>query len=184
MKKIWCLSNFSIILGLCVYLSGCCQIPPYSPGYWNDAGLIQSWNNCYNYGNNKRTDTYAQPGRAAGAQYPRPITCNGVYNAAIDDGLDMVQASGDCPSGYFKKTDKLALVVAPGSSFNDFHWYRLGTDGKWSHKPGGGRATDLDNSGNPISNPQTANRGLYTDFCGYLCSCSDDGQGKGHENIR
>ena len=41
----------------------------------------------------------------------------------------------------------------------------------------------LDNSGNPISNPETADRGGYTDFCGYLCSCSSSTEGNGHENI-
>ena len=53
----------------------------------------------------------------------------------------------------------------------------------WTHKPGGTPATNLDNSGNPISNPETADRGGYTDFCGYLCSCSDSTEGNGHENI-
>ena len=148
--------------------------------------------NCYNYGNNKRTDTFAQPGRAAGAMYALPITCNGAYNAAVADGLVPLTASGACPGGR----DKVALVVAPcvapgcAAPFyngNDFHWYRLGSDLMWTHKPGGSQATNLDNSFNLIANPETANRcgsGLcYSDFCGYLCSCSDVQQGQGHENI-
>ncbi|MEQ8214119.1 MAG: hypothetical protein ABRQ35_09505, partial [Smithellaceae bacterium] len=45
---------------------GCCNIPPYSPAFWNDGGTVQLNNNCYNYGNNKRTDTFAQPGRRSG----------------------------------------------------------------------------------------------------------------------
>jgi hypothetical protein len=75
----------------------------------------------------------------------------------------------------------VALVVAPGW---DYHWYRRDENGRWSHKPGGTRATNLDNSMNPISNPETANRGPYTDFCGYYCSCSSSKEGNGHENIQ
>ncbi len=156
-----------------------CDIPPYSPSYWNDGGTIQRNNNCYNYANNKRTDTYAQPGRAAGAMYSS-LTCADVYNAAIADGLVPLPASGNCPDGRAK----IALFVDPGV---DYHWYRLDSGGMWSHKPGRAQATNLDNSGNPISNPETADRCggwlCYTDFCGYLCSCSDEIQGQGHENI-
>ena len=34
-------------------------------------------------------------------------------------------------------------VMAPGV---DYHWYRLGNDGYWSHKPGVTPATDVDDS--------------------------------------
>lgn len=170
-KKIT-LSGFCVLL---VFLSGCCDFPPYSPAYWNDGGTIQYKNNCYNYANNKRTDTYAQPGKAAGAMYQQ-ITCQEVHKAAVADGLKPLP-SGSCA----KDKCKIALVVGPGW---DFHWYRQDKNGMWSHKPGGGKATNLDNSGNPIANPETADRGWYTQFCGYFCICSDDEQGKGHENIK
>ncbi len=175
--------GWTIFLVMPFVLNACCSIPPYSPAYWNDGGLgtIQPHNNCYNYGNNKRTDTFAQPGRASGILLSwGDMQCSKVMNAAIADGLQALPASGVCPGNR----DKVALVVDPGT---DYHWYRLGSDGMWSHKPGGGEATNLDNSGNTISNPETANRCgtwlCYTDFCGYLCSCSDDDQGQGHENI-
>ncbi|HMK59808.1 MAG TPA: hypothetical protein VK452_01515 [Dissulfurispiraceae bacterium] len=160
-------------------ISGCCKIPAYSPAFWNDSGTVQFNNNCYNYGNNKRTDTFAQPGRRSG-HYPNPMACSNVAAAAVSDGIEPLPASGVCPSGK----DKIGLVVDPGT---DYHWYRLGSNGMWSHKPGGTQATNLDASGNTISNPETANRCsgwlCYTDFCGYFCSCSDDVQGNGHENI-
>jgi hypothetical protein len=170
-----------------------CSMPPYSPGYWNDGGTVQWNNNCYNYGNNKRTDTFAQPGLAAGAEYSMPITCTGILNAATADGLVPLPASGTCPGGKDKIAFVVAPCVAPGCaapyfSGNDFHWYRLGTDGMWTHKPGGGQATNLDESGHTISNPETANRCgpylCYSQFCGYFCSCSDAQQGQGHENIK
>lgn len=156
-------------------LGACCGQPSYTPSFWNDGGTVQGANNCYNYGNNKRTDTFAQPGRASGAIYTS-ITCSAVEAGAIADGLEPLPASGVCKSS----TCKVALVVGPGW---DYHWYRLDKNLMWTHKPGGTQATNLDNSNNPISNPETADRGNYTDFCGYLCSCSSSTEGQGHENI-
>ncbi len=180
------------LIGLLALLSGCCSVPPYSPSYWNDGGTVQDHNNCYNYGNNKRTDTFAQPGRAAAAQYSMPITCTGVYNAALADGLKPLPASGVCSCNKDKIAFVVAPCVAPGCtapfySGNDYHWYRLDSGGMWSHKPGGTQATNVDNSSNPISNPETANRCgayCYSEFCGYFCSCSDSVQGNGHEKIQ
>jgi hypothetical protein len=156
-------------------LGACCSQPKFTPAFWNDAGTIQYHNNCYNYSNNHRTDTFAQPGRAAGAMYAG-LTCADVLAAAAADGIPRLPPTGVCPNSR----DKIALVVAPGI---DFHWYRLDTSGFWTHKPGGTQATNVDNSGNPITNPETANRGMYTDFCGYFCSCSDAKEGNGHEKI-
>jgi hypothetical protein len=171
--------TLALVLVVGFGLSGCCKIPPYSPAFWNDSGTVQFNNNCYNYGNNKRTDTFAQPGKRSG-DYPNAMACADVAAAAVNDGVEKAPASGVCPG----TKDKIALVVDPGT---DYHWYRLGTNGMWSHKPGGTQATNLDASGNPIPNPETADRCsgwlCYTDFCGYFCSCSDDDQGQGHENI-
>jgi hypothetical protein len=41
----------------------------------------------------------------------------------------------------------------------------------WSHKPGGTAARNTDNSGRVITNPETCNRGPYTQFCGYFYTC-------------
>lgn len=184
-----------------------CSIPSFQPTYWNDCnntsgtciwqpwngcgavstrycsgcgsncGLAQCKNNCYNYANNKRTDTFAQPGCASSGSAVSNMSCSAVQNAALADGLVAAAADGTCPGNM----DKVALVVAPSS---DFHWYRLGSDGMWTHKPGMTAATNLDQSSHTISNPETANRGPYTDFCGYLCTCSDAQQGQGHQNIQ
>ncbi len=168
----------TVIIAILV-VAGCCKIPSYSPAFWNDGSTVQHNNNCYNYGNNKKTNTYAQPGRRSG-DYPNPMTCGDVSAAAISDGIEALPASGVCPNDQ----DKVALVVDP---YMDYHWYRLDSSGMWSHKPGGTRATNLDNSGNPISNPETADRCggflCYTDFCGYFCSCSSASQGNGYEDI-
>ena len=50
----------------------------------------------------------------------------------------------------------------------DFHWYRKGRNGYWTHKPGGTPVTNLDNSAHLIPDPRTANRGPYTDFCTFM----------------
>jgi hypothetical protein len=122
---------------------------------------IQHLNNCYNYATNYRTDTFAQPGRASSAQYTT-LTCAAVKAAAIkDDLINWSTANNRCPTeGHL-----VALVVGPGW---DYHWYRKGRNGRWSHKPGGGAATNLDNSGAIITDPRTADRGSYINFCTFM----------------
>lgn len=143
--------------------------PPYNPAYWNNPAY-QSCNNCYNYGTDERTDTFAQPGYAHG-DWPNPMACTDVGNAAIADGLahPVEQKCTGC-------THLAALVVDPLAP-TDYHWYRLDDTGRWSHKPGDTPATDLDASGNTISDPTTADRNYgslnYTEFCGYFCVDKD-----------
>jgi hypothetical protein len=141
---------------------GRCQCAPlYEPVWWNDGGQRQFNNNCYNYSTNCRTDTFAQPGLAAGAIYTA-LTCAAVRPAAVrDDLIDAPTANNRCP----KEGHLVALVVWPNG---DFHWYRKGRNGYWTHKPGGTPATNLDNSGVIISDPRTADRGPYTDFCTFM----------------
>src|SRR5690348_5778498 len=50
----------------------CRCAPLYEPAWWSDlssGGTRQITNNCYNYACDYRTDTFAQPGRAANAMY-------------------------------------------------------------------------------------------------------------------
>lgn len=139
----------------------CHCAPLYEPNWWNDGGQRQSNNNCYNYSTNYRTDTFAQPGLAAGAQYTS-LTCASVRPAALaDDLIDAPSANNKCP----KEGHLVALVIAPGI---DFHWYRKGRNGYWTHKPGSTPATNVDNSNHLIPDPRTANRGPYTDFCTFM----------------
>ncbi|MBM3241799.1 hypothetical protein FJZ31_36470 [Candidatus Poribacteria bacterium] len=151
-KKLWC--NI-----LCL----CWKSPKYEPEKWNDNNGIQFSNNCYNYACNIQTGTYAQPGQATRNMYSS-IDCNGVTDDAVSDGLTKQDCDRTCPNCCHK----VALVVAPGY---DYHWYRQDDNGMWSHKPGGTPATNLDNSGNPINDPRTADHGPYTFFCGCFCVC-------------
>jgi hypothetical protein len=138
----------------------CPCAPLWEPAWWNDAGQVQYNNNCYNYGTDYRTDTFAQPGKANGAMYSA-ITGPEVRAGALADALLAAPNSNKCP----KEGHLVALVIAPGW---DFHWYRKGRNGRWTHKPGGTQATNLDNSGNLILDPRTADRGYYTDFCCFM----------------
>ncbi len=119
-------------------------------------------NNCYNYANDQATDTFAQPGRATGHMYTA-LNCPSVRAGATSDGLHA------CPNfagtlgpghGWY-----VALVIWPNV---DYHWYRQDKVGCWSHKPGGTKARNTDNSGRPITDPRICNRGNYTVFCTYM----------------
>lgn len=150
------------------FINPCACAPIYEPSWWNDAGQIQYNNNCYNYSTNYRSDTYAQPGLAAGNEYTSLSGCtvaagqvSAKMGAVSDCLIDNPGANNKCPgTGHL-----VALVIAPGW---DFHWYRKGKNGYWSHKPGGTQATNLDNSGHLIPDPRTADRGAYTQFCTFM----------------
>lgn len=145
----------------------CRCAPLYEPTWWNDGGQKQHQNNCYNYACNYRTDTFhqipdgSQPGAAAGAMYSQ-LTCASVTPAAVADGLiARPLANNKCP----EEGHLVALVIAPGY---DFHWYRKGRNGYWSHKPGSTPVINVDNSNHLIADPRTADRGLYTQFCTFM----------------
>jgi hypothetical protein len=146
------------------YIERC--IPMYQPAAWNDGNGIQLNNNCYNYGCDIQTGTYAQPGRAHGITVTQSDLndCTKVRQGAIADGLKPVECDAGC--GCDECQHQVALVVSPGW---DYHWYRKDRDGRWSHKMAWTPATNLDNSGNLITDPRTADRGSYTIFCGCFC---------------
>jgi hypothetical protein len=134
--------------------------PPYNPGPWNTPS-VQPRNNCYNYANDRITNTFAQPGRGTGAPISPPPTCANVTPAAQRDGLRSVpNVAASIPNRWY-----VALVIWPG---RDYHWYRQDSGGCWSHKPGGTPARDYDQAGRKISDPATCARGNYTIFCGYM----------------
>lgn len=139
----------------------CKCAPLYEPNWWNDNGQKQWNNNCYNYACDYRSDTFAQPGLAAAAEYTS-LTCASVRPAAIaDDLIDAPTANNRCP----REGHLVALVVWPGG---DFHWLRKGRNGFWTQKMGGTPVTNVDNSGNLIPDPRNADRGPYTDFCTFM----------------
>ncbi|AOT06879.1 hypothetical protein [Pseudoalteromonas luteoviolacea] len=146
--------------------------PAYNAGYWNTGNNHQFYNNCYNYAANRTSPTNAksQPGFASGHlgfRSDNGRSCYGVIQGAKSDGFVEVPRSQWASKKADTTGDKtlMALVLAPQ---RDYHWYRRDSQGKWSHKPGSTAATNLDNSGNIIHDPQSANRGIYDTFCGYF----------------
>lgn len=140
------------------------ELGKFNPGFWNNDPNVRRNNNCYNYGRNWRTNTFAQPGRASGT-YPYPMACDRVTRAALSDGA---HKRYDCFPDSEKPRWLTAMVVWPG---RDYHWYRKQSEGFWGHKPGSTRAKNTDNSGRIVADPRTCDRGGYTDFCGYFYAC-------------
>ncbi|MDD1017332.1 hypothetical protein [Pseudomonas rubra] len=145
-------------------------IPPYDPGKWNNNPTVLRNNNCYNYGNDTITNTFAQPGRGAGQEGPYPPTCKDTSAAAVRDGLKSIPNPDTTPTeGHL-----VALVVSTTPGFFDYHWYRRDSNGMWSHKPGQTAARNTDNSGRLISDPRNCDRGPYNNFCGFFNSMPGD----------
>jgi hypothetical protein len=139
----------------------CPAAPVYEPAWWNDRGPRQFSNNCYNYATGCATDTFAQPGRAGGHHSGSWRGSDVLAGAVADELVDDPDADNRCPAeGYL-----VALAMAPDW---DFHWYRKGRAGFWSHKPGGTRVTNRDNSGGLIADPRAADRGPYGGFCTFM----------------
>ncbi len=137
-------------------------VPKVDLEFWNNDTSNLWNNNCYNYSTNRLTHSFAQPGEASDSMY-KDVSCEEVTRAATKDlGI----TSTDAFSQKSKSEDTLiALVVAPGY---DFHWYRRDDNRFWSHKPGSTDATTKDQSDNVITDPEMADRGFYTEFCGYF----------------
>lgn len=124
-------------------------------------------NNCYNYALGVPTNTFLVPGEASG-RAAEVMTCEddfgelGLVNAAINDGLRLVDSADKC----LPNEQVTALFNMPEM---DFHWYRLEKDGIWTHKMGKRSPTDLDRSGKVITDLMSADHGQYRYFCGYFC---------------
>jgi RHS repeat-associated protein len=152
---------------------------PYEPEKWNDGGVIQLTTNCYAYALDLQKNPITgenfvergpsgfalQPGQLAGERLTTLDPSTIVQNAkqdAVASGRTFEESGKDTLVEHGNW--KVALVIAPDI---DYHWYRQNDDGTWSHKPGSTPVTNVDNSGNVITNPENADRGIYTDFIGY-----------------
>lgn len=142
------------------------ELCSFNPNFWNKDRKTQEKNNCYNYGRNKKTNTFAQPGRASKYKpYPYPMRCNHIVKAAKSDGAHSFSV---CFPDSERPRWLMALAVWPGT---DYHWYRMHVEGFWGHKPGPSAARNTDDAGSIITDPKTCARRKYTNFCGYLTAC-------------
>jgi hypothetical protein len=137
------------------------EMLPYDPDPWNAADYIRT-NNCYAYasGQRKKYANKPQPGLGSGAMFS-DVTGPAVWEAAKRDGAHEISV---CFPDTEAPRHLVALVIWPGE---DYHWYRKHPD-CWGHKPGSTAARNVDSSGAKITNPQTCNRGPYTEFTGYM----------------
>ena len=106
--------------------------PDYFPSWWNGNRVRLLNNNCYNYANDRATNTFAQPGRAFALQngqiadiddYDLQMNAAAVQAGAVNDGLQVVNVPRP-PQGPFVQNPLprvpkgprhlVALVVDPG----------------------------------------------------------------------
>jgi hypothetical protein len=144
--------------------------PVYNPNYWNESSRIKKAN-CYAYALQVlcSTDMKLQPGQIAGKQF-QSLTTSSIITAAQADA-PYIKSSISATTYSAKPTSKqykIALVIAPNT---DYHWYIQNSNGYWSHKPGWTKVTNVDASGNSITDPMTCNRNYgslnYSSWCGY-----------------
>lgn len=75
-----------------------------------------------------------------------------------------------------KKSDFITLSFSGNWDADfDYHFYRLDKNGKWSHKFGETRPTDVDDNDKVICDPRSAiidakNRGMNYKFAGFMTS--------------
>ena len=89
--------------------------PKYNPERWNKYDLIRTYNNCYNYANQKITNSFAQPGYASGNPIT-DITPAEATKACESDGLVKmdVDPSAPVPEAPPQPNCLIALMVQEG----------------------------------------------------------------------
>mmetsp|Transcript_23654 Transcript_23654/g.55766 ORF Transcript_23654/g.55766 Transcript_23654/m.55766 type:complete len:303 (-) Transcript_23654:47-955(-) len=148
----------------CSHQVGPDTVPTYNPSV-DDHGCFvshQSQNNCYNYGTDISTDTFAQPGRGSGHKW-KANTCDAIRAAAESDGLQW--QGTELPKGPPETGHFVALFIWPDTNF---HWVRMDKTGFWSHKPGGTPVRNTDNNGQQIRDPSKSDFSPWSQFCGYM----------------
>ena len=138
-------------------------------------------NNKNNKSNNNKKTNKNKKKADCGSLKPQPgafsktIKGSGKYNCKkvtfrmIKDNPVMkpIQRGVPCPDNYYL----IAMTCIPDGS--DYHFYRQDASGLWSHKNGGNVARNTDDSGNLIHDPEFADRGRYTVFCGFYTVPND-----------
>ncbi|KAH7340078.1 hypothetical protein BKA66DRAFT_577228 [Pyrenochaeta sp. MPI-SDFR-AT-0127] len=160
-------------------------VPQYGPNVTGTAGYnpakdcggnfmsskFQPNNNCYAYGCDFASNSFAQPGRMHG-NLITASTLNGpsVQEFAEKDGLINVGTTIDQVKAFATKRQAekgtaghfvaLMISLAEKSWSGDYHWARCDDPvnfASWSQKDGGDSVTNFDFAGNPITDPSKAN---------------------------
>ena len=150
--------------------------PKYDDKKWNDNLKIKKTHNCYAYVLDIIKESLTkkpQPGYYSGYSYLTDDdirTCDKMFGRIKSDNESMFKINfrDKCPDGYRKGY----LAVDDGKN-TDYHFYRLDSDGSWSHKPGSTPAIQSNSDGKIITAPHSATRKSsshnYNKSCGYFC---------------
>ena len=148
--------------------------PCFEPEKWNHT--MKKTHNCYAYVMDlirPDMDRKPQPGYSSGYGYLEDDdlrSCDKLYQRILSDNpsIHRVSFEQQCPMGYRK-----GFLAVDDSEDPDYHFYRLDSNGYWSHKPGETEATTLDGKKNKIWNPEEADRKgtdhNYTKPCTFFC---------------
>lgn len=160
--------------------------PSYNPSFWNTDSGIRTGNNCYNYANNRRTDTFSQPGKSSGQMWTT-ISVSELEARCNQDQLNITTSSASAPNGQTKIVMYIGYIPnGLGGYVWDYHLWRKDSNGMWTHKPGQTSATNLHAGGGTISDPaalSNSQRGGYDTLVGYFFTPSDSREGRGHGNV-
>jgi len=150
--------------------------PLSGPVKWNSPNIKQN-HNCYSYAFNQINPTRkgkAQPGYFSGFNHieDNEYNCQSFYQRLKKDNPSLYLTSFEQPC--VKGFNKGFIAIDDKKDDQDYHFYRLDKNKKWSHKPGRTEATKVDASGSEIDNPLTANRDYqyfaYKKPCFFFCA--------------
>jgi hypothetical protein len=155
-----------------------CGSPSYEPNIWDLQKDIHETTNCYSYAFNRiemNRENKLQPGMLSNNEF-KIYECNALINHISEDHPNIKKVNGihePVPCNHYK----IALVLDNKGEKKDYHFYRQDKDGYWSHKTGKNPITNVDASGNKITDPELCDRNYdkeeddeynYEIFCGYF----------------
>lgn len=154
---------------------------------WNNSNYIE-FNNCYSYALNepdKNLNDKRYPGESTNVKRNENIyTCEYYEKLLKSDKPHSVKTNNfnECPCD--KPYHMISMVIADDNTpykqdeGDDFHFYRLDNNNKWSHKPGSNKVSYKDANKKEIIDPALSEHNYslldngsknYNNFCGYYC---------------
>jgi len=161
--------------------AGACSFSPNADNTFTykekQAGDRARLSNCYCYALEKFAGGWCYPGQGGGAGELQQdkMSCPDLAKRVIADG-GLPATKEEALSGQPAVGHYVALMYRSSEGCGggprcmpDFHFLRKDSNGFWSQKLGEAPVTNLDRSGNTISNPEAvAKDGGYDQFCGYF----------------
>jgi hypothetical protein len=142
----------------------------YAPASWNGAYIND--NNCYSYANDRlfTTGSGATPGSGGGDVVPSSWDdCDPVARSLRADGLEPIALDDVNEPQLEHRGWPVALYIGMqvNGVYTDYHFYRQDRSGLWSHKPGGFKVRNCDESGRSITDIRSGSfNHLDYEYCG------------------